>query len=410
MKLLKIIVYLPFLFLVLILMMIRPLKILRFHEILSDRIGHFGCIIELYLCQRDLNNKKYLKEKYLDFFCFSSNVCNLQIKKFWEKQLNIMPFRMVAGLIFWFNLLPSGSKHLVFFDKNSLRRWINFRHKDVNNLLDKSKIHYKFTDNEVKSNKNLLRKLGIDNSKKTALLFLRDNVYFKKVLKFKVNYSSVRDKNSNINTYTKSVKFLIKKGYQVIRVGKLSEKKLKINNKNYFDITNNSIANDSLQTYLISKSKFLLSTNSGITYAAAFIFRKPCLITNHIPHGHFHIESKLLTINFKKVFSIKKKRLLKLTEIFQNNLSFNFSHKNYKKFNCRLIDQSENEIYFSVLDFVKRVENKFKKEKKEKLLEQKYIKNFNNIIEKDPFRKNTFGVFKGNFGKNYLKRNKYLFY
>ena len=83
---------------------------------------------------------------------------------------------------------------------------------------------------------------------------------------------------------------------------------------------------------------------------------------------------------------------------------------NYKKSNCKIIDQSEKEIYCSVLDFVKKIENNLEIQSKEKILEKKYIDNFKKILAKDHFRLNTFGKFKGNFGFNYLKNNKYLFY
>ena len=408
MKILKLFVYLPFFVLAVLIIIIRPFKTLRFHEILSDRIGHFGCIIELYLCERDLEEKKNYKFK--DFFCFSKNICNLQIKKFWQKELNILPYHFVAALIFWFKILPTGYKHLVFYSKKKIKNWTNFRHKDINNLIDKSKIHYSFTKKEKYENKKILENLGIDLNKKIALIFLRDDFYFKKILKFTSQAANISSKNPDINTYIKSVNLLINRGYQVIRIGKLSQKKLKIKNKYFFDITNSFHNNDSLQTYLISKSKFLICSNSGLSYVSSFIFRKPCLITNHIPHGHFHIETKLITINFKKVFCKKKKRFLKLSEIFDRNLFYDVRGSNYKKSNCKIVDQSEKEIYYSVLDFIKKIESKFKIKHKEKILKKKYEVNFKKILKNDNFRLNTFGKFKGNFGLYYLKNNKYLFY
>lgn len=410
MKNIKLLAYLPLLPLALLIIAIRPFKILRFHEILSDRIGHFGCIIELYLCERDLNYKKKKKIQFIDYFCFSKNVCNLQIKKFWQKQLIILPTRFVVALIFWFEILPSGHKHLVFHSNDKIKNWNNFRHKDVKNLIDKSKTHFNFSNEEKYVNKKILNKLGIDENRKIALIFLRDDLYFKKKLKFTYQASNLSNKNADINTYLKSINFLINKGYQVIRIGKLSQKKLKINNKNFFDITNSQHDNDALQTYLISISSFLICSNSGLSYVSGFIFRKPCLITNHIPHGHFHIESKLFTINFKKIFCKKKKRLLTLSEIFNRNLFYDVRGINYSRSNCKIIDQSEDEIYRSVLDFIKKIENKFKLQNKELMLEKKYKKNFKKIMKKDYFRLNTFGKFKGNFGLNYLKNNNYLFY
>ena len=401
----KFIVFFPLLPIAIVVIALTPIFKLRFGEIPSDRIGHFGCIIELYLCEKDKLKKKFTT---FDFFCFSKNICNYQIKRFWERKLNILPMRFVSGIIFWLNILPYGNKNNIFSLGNELENFNFFMHKDIKNILDKSKKHYEFSKKEINFSRKLAEKKKINLKKKTVILYVRDNKYFAKYHK-NIDQNRLSSKNVNLKTYEKSIKFLINKGYQVIRVGKYSNQKIKLKSNLYFDLTNEKDTFEILQLYLISISKFIIGSNSGIMYLSSFVFRKPCYITNHIPHGFFYIESRNLMINFKKIFSLKKKKILNLSEIYHNNLFFDERSQEIKKNYCKIIDQNSNEIEANLKLFLRKVENNFLKNKMEINLEKKFLDNFNNILKKNYFRKNTYGLFKGCFGIQYLKKNQYLF-
>ena len=79
------------------------------------------------------------------------------------KRIKYFAYHFVVALIFN-NILILGTKSIFYSKKN--KNWTNFRHKDINNLIDKSKIHYSFTKKEKYENKKILENLGIDLNKK----------------------------------------------------------------------------------------------------------------------------------------------------------------------------------------------------------------------------------------------------
>ena len=63
--------------------------LIRFKALSSERIGHFACNTELYLCEKQMKIN-VPKQKYIDlFFCY--NVCNYQLLSMWKKKIIILP-------------------------------------------------------------------------------------------------------------------------------------------------------------------------------------------------------------------------------------------------------------------------------------------------------------------------------
>ena len=68
---------------------LRPLVTIRFGSLRSERIGHFAGNTEIYLSERDLGMHG---SKTHDVFYILPPVCNEQLKRMWERTLNISPF------------------------------------------------------------------------------------------------------------------------------------------------------------------------------------------------------------------------------------------------------------------------------------------------------------------------------
>lgn len=404
-KFIKAVLYLPILPFSILLILFSPIFYVRFGILPSERIGHFSCIVELYLCELDLS----INKKKLDFFCCSGgHVSNSQVKKFWERKIKFFPKRLLFAFLFWLRILPYGKKHDIFESKSKIEKLSFFMHRDKKNLIDDSKIHCTFLPEEERINLKSLERIGIDVYKKFAVIFARDNFYFEKYHP-KYDNSRLESKNVDINSFVMSIRYLIESGYQVIRVGKGSFKEANINDHHYFDITNHNLRTDSLEMYLISKCNIFLGTNSGLSYLATFLFKKPCFITNHLPYGTFHSESKLFQVNFKKLIDINTGKVLSISEIYKKKLFFDERTSVLKNNKVFFEDQQESEIKSSLLEFIKKIEDDFIKEKDEVELEQLFLKNIFSYIDKDPIFKHYYGKPKCSFGKNYLLNNPYLF-
>ena len=58
--------------------LLRPLVVIRFGPLRSERIGHFAGNTELYLCERDTDKSN---TRTFDFFYHGGPICNQQLKK-----------------------------------------------------------------------------------------------------------------------------------------------------------------------------------------------------------------------------------------------------------------------------------------------------------------------------------------
>ena len=200
--------YIIFFPLFLIIRFFSKFFLVRFGRISSQRIGHFACTTELYLCEMD-HNINLPEVKFFDIFCLCDQISNTQIKIFWEKKLLILPPFLVNPFLFFIEKSKNASRHNVFHRDDLIEKKNFFAHRDTNNLIDRSKIHYSFTEDETKYCNNVCNSIGINLRRKIALINIRDNSYFKK---FHTDGDFARwdVKNCDIQNYTKSINYLIK--------------------------------------------------------------------------------------------------------------------------------------------------------------------------------------------------------
>ena len=103
----------PFLILIRIL---SPIIIIRFHPINSQRLGHFLSNTEIYLLEKKTNVKKKLTLD-LSFFNFDSSakkqVCNLQVSSMIKRKLFILPTNLIYPFYYFNNFFYDKSKYIV---------------------------------------------------------------------------------------------------------------------------------------------------------------------------------------------------------------------------------------------------------------------------------------------------------
>ena len=87
--------------------LIRPWLLIRWHGLYCSRIGHFALDTELYFCRRDAKINQPT-QKYIDiFFLGNKYVCNKQLLKMFRRKLTIelfLSFSVVENLRFIFAL------------------------------------------------------------------------------------------------------------------------------------------------------------------------------------------------------------------------------------------------------------------------------------------------------------------
>ena len=107
---------------VLIVRLLRPVILIRFGRLPSQRIGHFAGNTEMILCERDDTNND---QKSCDLFYCRGFVSNYQLKRMWKRKLHIYPFVFYLSLVN--KLLPGGDVHKVSIPSNRHRNDYNKR-------------------------------------------------------------------------------------------------------------------------------------------------------------------------------------------------------------------------------------------------------------------------------------------
>jgi len=376
---------------ILLIIIIRPLLTIRFGLLHSDRIGHFLINTELFFCEeKSLKNKKNV----LDLFYFPTTPCNFQFAKMLKRKIFILPKIIIRPFCLITRKLSFLSDHVT--GKSIAGDY------DVKNILDKYKPQIKFTKEESAYGLKQLSKMGIKNKQQIICLAVRDDSYLKKKYP-KNDFAYHKHRNEDISKYLLSIKYLIKKGYFVIRMGSITKNQINFSHDNFLDYSKSKFKSDFMDIFISSKCKLFISNNTGVD-AFGLLFRKPLLHIGSIPLGAISTFSYKIFNTILNHYSLKLKRNLTLSEIFYQNLALGWTNQFYNKNQILLIKFTPYEILTYVKEVIEILEqNKIKAHKK---LEIKFKNNFVSNLKKFPEVKIYHGKIKSHFLVSFLKKNR----
>jgi putative glycosyltransferase (TIGR04372 family) len=386
----------PFVFL---LRIAEPFILIRIGRLISSRIGHFAGNTELYLCERD-NKINTPNRKHIDLFYFAYYpICNKYLAKKIEKLLVIYPKIIMEPILILNKLIPGWEKFEIF--QNT--QW----DRDVHNLLDKCKVHFKFTNEEqVKGSKEIIA-IGIPPESKIVCLFVRDSTYLLQQLGRGYDYHNYRD--CNINNYLKAAEELTKLGYYVVRMGAIVKDKIKSINPKIIDYASCGKRSEFLDIYLAYKCEFVISSSSGWDCVPSHLFRKPILFTNVVPIGLLLTFSDKFMLTTRKYFDTKNNVNLNFSEIYSKGYAFYTKNEEYLNSNLKLIENSPDEICDAVLDMIQFVSNKLRLTEYDLKLQKSFWNSFP-VKAKDTYYKGNLlhGEIKAIMSPSFLRNNNTL--
>ena len=396
--------FLAFLF-YLIILMIKPLVLVRVGEIPCQNFGNLVSSTSLYYLKKkhkiDQPLKKFVDLIYLDG---SKNISNNYLLNIWKKKMFILPslfFKQIDQIINIF-----GSKEIFSIPVLSH----NFEY-DVDNLFEKYQ-SIKFSEKEESIGKQELKKFGLKENDKFICLAVRDGAYNEKIKYYGLNiYSSHNDfRNYDIKSFESAANALADRGYFVFRMGVKVSKPLVTNNKKIIDYANSNLRNEFLDIYLGAKCNFCISTSMGFD-DLPYIFNRPMGIMG-VPIGDLRTHSERFYLITKKHFDIKKNKNLSISEIFSRGLGFAYDQKIFAKKNIRLIDYNSDEIKNFCLEACDYFENKIAYDNQAEALQKKFKSLFASNLKKTDYRKQVKkplkkiqGTIKSNFYGEFLKQN-----
>ena len=387
---------------VLSVLIIRPLFIIRFGEILIYRFGHTLKNVEIYSANKKLEKSTGFFSKKIDIFFFSAKASNEFLKTICKRHFLVMPFQLIYSVFVILNWLSILSNFILiknydfnqrtardrdktnynFFDKHII--FIRNYDYDQNNLLDKTKSILNFTKEEIEKGDSLLERLGIRKGEKFVCFVTRDNTYLKEYLNDPNQVTSVWTlRNSDVETYKLAAEELVRLGYKVIRAGKYTEKKITFGNSNIIDYANSNYASDFLDIYLAYKCEFAFGDSSGWS-TAPMAFRKHFAFANWAPYDTVHFYSKKNTFIFKKYFSRDLQKILSLNEMEESNIIAIVGRTaDLEKKNIQLIDNTPEEIKDLVIEVEKKYRGEFIIDDENLYLQNKF---------RDFIKKNVFSI------------------
>jgi len=339
-----------------LLVLIRFLNLfinIRLCQLRSDRIGHF--IFDGY--EIVINKKKNIF-KQLDLIWIDNEISNQQWKKMILREISVYSFL----------------KYVAFLNQRVPFRKIKeipgsfFKSRDINGLFNKNKIQLNFLKEEIKNSQYFLQKRGWKVKDKFICLLVRDDNYLKEYNKnIDWNYHNYRD--SDIETYTSAIEYLVNLGYWVIRMGKSMNKPISLKDKKVIDYPFCNDKSDLLDIWLFSNCHACITTGSGPD-ALCLINEIPMLNINHLPINHFMTYAYQMS-SAKKHINTKTKKEITLTDILIKSDSF---IKDISDNTILLEDHTSEEILNIIKEFISWINNEINY--KDNLLQKKFWKVF----------------------------------
>ena len=206
-------------------------------------------------------------------------------------------------------------------------------------------ININLENNENEKFMKFLHSIGIEKNQKYVCLHVRDNFYY--------NDNERRPfRNSSINNYVDLVNHLIKNNYFVIRLGR-NNQKFKFNNRNFFDYSEFFEKKDFIELALIKYCSFYLGTQSG-PLDLAMLFDKPIYLTNVVRLFETFPKKK----NSSSIFKTIKWKNSNEKISFKNyiKMPLEYHHHRFIDNSLDFIENTPEELYFSLIEFLKNLE------------------------------------------------------
>jgi putative glycosyltransferase (TIGR04372 family) len=391
-KIVSLIIYFFAILIIIVIRLIKPIILIRYGNLFSNRIGHFAGNTELYLCEKDARINTPQKFT-LDLFYIEKPISNYQLLKMWKRLLIILPSWLICRIKIINELVPGWKIHEVGHNANMDR--------DIFNLLDKYPAHLKFTTEEEIKGQEQLKNIGLPYNAKFICLFVRDNAYLNSYQP-EHDWSVHNYRDANIQYYILAIQELINRGYYVIRMGAKVKEAVNYENPKFIDYAYNGMRTDFLDIYLGAKCEFCISSSSGWDAVPGFLFRKPVLITNLVPIGYLPTFTNKYIVMIKGHYSIIKDRYLTFSEIFEYGLGYILDSSVYSMNKVKLVENSPEEIREAVIETEERLIGISKKDIDDEELQiqfwKLFPKNENSIYNGAPLH----GEIRSHFSSTFL--------
>ena len=318
----------------------RPLILIRMASIRNDRIGSF-CGDSSYLLATKPTNR-WLPLTF-DWYFFSGISCNHQWARMVKRKLFM--HNWVRYLDFINRRIPGGVAHVRPAPRS----------RPIDGIFQKDIPRFEFTSHESDRALQWLSNIGWKRGQPFVCLSVRDSAYLAAVsnaLGEKPDYWSYHSyRDSDIDNYRDAIRYLIERDYWVFRMGKVVEKPLLIQHKNFIDYPFLSNKDDLMDIWLTMNCNIFISTGSGLDFLPPVYKSPSTLIVNVLP---------LLQLNSWHWTTWTPKHLVwrnsgKFLTLEEHDLHAYTRTLDYESRGIRVIDLDANEIKNAVIEHEQRI-------------------------------------------------------
>ena len=401
---------------IIIIRLISPIFLIRWYCTYSTRIGHYAENIQLYIAMKEQKKLFQSNKKFFDIFYDRKHICNKELQKMWLKNKNLffLPYWIMEPInnvneFILDKIIDSKSVHYIgyYYDPKKIidHKVVPLESIDTYNCVDKGGYCISFTEEEIKYGDDQLLKMGINKDDKYIILVLRDANYLKKQYP-NINWEQHSKRDTKIDYYYETIKFLDEKNYKVILIGSGASQINQFKKKNIINYEISEFKSEFLDIFIFSKDncKFVISSITGIDSFGS-IFKKQVLEIGVVPFFFARTYSKNYSFIFKKYYSKSLDRYLTMKEIFElglgNTLGNELDHE------LEFIHPSSQEILDSTKELLSKIEKNFYSNKEAKKLQIEFSKKYKIYIDKyHPEKSNE--KMPGMVTEKYILQNKYL--
>ena len=337
---------------------LRPIILIRFGQLRSERIGHFSLNTELYLCEKEIGKQP---KSSVDIFCHNHPISNEQLKKMWDRTILVSELTRLPGKV---NMkIPGHKSHTVFVPPD----------RDIHGLLTRTNTHLRFTAEEEDIGQRGLQTMGIRNGSPFVCFIARDNAYLEHVLPGQ-DWSYHDFRNVDIDTYLPALKQITSEGIYAIRMGAVVKGPLITDDPMVIDYAT-KFRTDFMDVYLSAKCKYFLTSSTGID-GVSMAFRRPLATVNYVPLEQTWTWIENGVFIPKKLWSKDQGRYLSFREIMETPIGL-FAHNDlYKEHGISVMPNTELEILEVVKEINGRIDGSWSYSDEDEYLQSQFVKLF----------------------------------
>ena len=350
---------LPAFFVLVVLRILRPLIQVELCIVAFHRYGHLALEPEIFLGEREILAREGGHRRFpIRFQWWSFGPASRQTNRYlaskWKKVVRALPS-------WWIDALHTVGESMQFLRLDEPKMSI----RGSRNSLDLTDAHLQLTEAELSRGSEEMRGLGIDPERPYVCLVVRDGGHYASLGERESDGFSFM--NFDIVTFERAALSLVKRGYQVVRMGSGSEKPFGMNLPGIVDYANSPNRSQFLDVFIAATCSFAVSTQTGPD-AVCLTFRRPVCYIDVTRFSQFFLGTKLAWWNPAELWQGEKR--LTLNNLLSSEIFWIKDPNDFINLGVRQVRSDESKINQLVEGFIDSFEDELMQSSSENAVTQ----------------------------------------